>query len=105
MYLTSALISLMTLYRTLQPQILYYNIGSLATNGLLRIRRRSVSVQSLYFVSLPLLRMVVLYSLAPIRFNKLATSGRKKRKLRIINKLLKLMESFNVNYKRKRRGV
>jgi len=49
--------------------------------------------------------MVVLYSLAPIRFNKLATSRRKKRKLRIINKLLKLMESFNVNYKRKRRGV
>jgi hypothetical protein len=49
--------------------------------------------------------MVVLYSLAPIRFNKLITFGRKKRKLRIINKLLKLIESFNVNYKRKRRGV
>jgi len=74
-------------------------------NGLLKIRRRSVSMQSLYFISLPLLRMVVLYSLAPIRFNKLITSRRKKRKLRIINKLLKLMESFNVNYKRKRRGV
>ena len=85
--------------------ILYYNIGSLAINGLLTIRRRSVSVQSLYFVSFPLLRIVVLYSSAPIRFNKLITSRRKKRKLRIINKLLKLIESFNVNYKRKRRGV
>jgi hypothetical protein len=49
--------------------------------------------------------MVVLYSLAPIRFNKLITSGRKQRKLRIINKLSKLIKGFNVNYKRMRRGV
>ena len=49
--------------------------------------------------------MVVLYSLAPIKLNKLATSKRKKRKLRIINKLLKLISGFNANYKRMRRGV
>jgi len=48
---------------------------------------------------------VELYFLALERYDKLTSFKKKRRKLECISWLLKLIKSFNVNYRSRRRGA
>ena len=68
------------------------------------MRRRSASAKSLLSTSLLPRPIVGLYSIALIKYNKLASFKRNK-KLRSVRWLKRLIRRFSGNYKRKRRGV
>ena len=67
--------------------------------------KKSTNTKNLFFNNFLSKPTVELYFLALRKCSKLATSKRKSRKPKCISRLLRLMKSFNVNYKRIRRGV